>query len=192
MLEGPLLRLRRADKSDIPELSRWFLDSELCTYLSGSPLDSPEETQKRLSMLIPGMGTYNEDMYMVFEDKEGGKVGFCVLQEIDWKNHSLMYNLAIANAEDRGRNLGAHMLVLSYRFIFHELGMHTAVNQVHGFNKRMIRLAEAFLSLAGNQPAGRLRQHVVRGGRYHDSIIYCITREEFEVITRHPDFKAYL
>lgn len=193
MLEGSKLILRKADTPDIPDLAQWLLDPEICLNLSGSPAQSREDTTKMLELSIPGLGTYNEDLYLIFEEKSSGKkVGFCVLQQIDWKNRSVSNNLGVALKEDRGKSYGPQMIVLSWRYIYYELGMQTMTFQIHAFNERMLNITQKLADLTGIKPAGRLRQHVIRDGKAFDSILYCITRPEIDAVTAHPDLKPLL
>jgi RimJ/RimL family protein N-acetyltransferase len=84
------------------------------------------------------------------------------------------------------------MMVLSWRYIFYELGMHTMTLQIHEFNKRMLGIAQRLANIVGVKPAGVLRRHVIRDGKPYDSVMYCITRPEIDVLTTHPDLKPLL
>ncbi len=90
------------------------------------------------------------------------------------RHRSFEYGITIGS-KDQGKGYGREAVHLLLRYMFEELGYHSAHATVYAFNARSQRFHESF----GFTPGGKLRESHFSGGRFHDELLYSITAREF-------------
>lgn len=103
-------------------------------------------------------------------------IGTVRLGQIDWINRTAETGTGLLAAGDRGRGIGteAKHLLLEYAFV--DLQLHVLHSMVFAGNTRSI----AALEKQGYRLAGRLTADVQRGGTFHDTLVFDITRADWE------------
>ncbi len=102
-------------------------------------------------------------------------IGFCGLRSIDHRNGSARVFIGINFKRFWGRGLGREALVLLCDYAFNVLGLHSLRLNVFAYNERAIRSYAA----VGFREAARMRQSVVRRGRFYDDVLMDILDREF-------------
>ncbi len=103
-------------------------------------------------------------------------VGTVRLGDIDWINRTAETGTGLFHADDRGRGIGTEAKHLLLEYAFHDLGLHVLHSMVYAGNTR----SAAALIKQGYRPAGRLTADVQRNGAFHDTLVFDVTREEWE------------
>lgn len=107
------------------------------------------------------------------DDRFLGTVG---LGHLDWVNRTAETGTGLLDSADRGQGIGteAKHLLLEYAFV--DLGLHALNSMVYEHNTRSI----AALRKQGYRLAGRLTADVQRDGVFRDTLVFDITRDDWE------------
>jgi RimJ/RimL family protein N-acetyltransferase len=103
-------------------------------------------------------------------------LGTVRLGRIDWVNRTAETGTGLLAAEDRGKGIGteAKHLLLDHAFL--DLGLHALHAIVYAGNAR----SAAALARQGYRLAGRLTADLQRGGGFEDTLVFDITRADWE------------
>ncbi len=117
-----------------------------------------------------------EIMFAICRREDDRFLGTVRLGQIDWVNRTAETGTGLVAAEDRGQGIGteAKHLLLEYAFV--DLGLHVLNSMVYAGNTR----SAAALKKQGYRLAGRLTADVQRGGVFRDTLVFDITREDWE------------
>ncbi len=175
MLYGQRIRLRAIEREDIPTFVRWFNDPEVRQYLlMYEPMSTAQEER-----WFQGLLERRDDYLFAIEAQAGERwihVGNCGLHQLDWKNRSAEFGIALGEKAYWGQGYGTDAARTVLRFAFHELNLQRVQLEVFDFNPRAQRCYEK----AGYRREGTRRQALYRDGRYHDVHLMSILRDEFE------------
>jgi RimJ/RimL family protein N-acetyltransferase len=103
-------------------------------------------------------------------------LGTVRLGHIDWINRTAETGTGLIGAEDRGQGIGTEAKHLLLEYAFADLGLHALNSMVYEHNARSI----AALRKQGYRLAGRLTADVQQAGGFHDTLVFDITREDWE------------
>lgn len=174
MLIGKRVRLRAAERDDLPTFVRWFNDPEVTQYLAMYVPMSLALEERWFEKILDDRDSF----FFVVEALVGQKpvpIGTLALVSIDWKNRNAGFGISISEKDFWGQGYGTEATRVSLRFAFHELNLKRVYLDVYDFNKRAIRSYEK----AGFTHEGTKRQAFFRDGQYHDVHMMGILREEF-------------
>jgi RimJ/RimL family protein N-acetyltransferase len=175
MLEGKLVRLRPYEKSDIDDLMKWVNDEEVTQYL-GSHMTPPLSRSVEEAFLE--MAMTRSETYKVFaiETMAGEFAGGVDLRLIDQIDKRAEVGIVIGVRDFWGRGYGTEAMRLMLRFAFGRLNLNRVSLRVFDYNQRAIKSYEK----CGFLREGVLRQDRYYDGKYHDTIVMGVLREEFE------------
>ena len=166
-LYGKRIRLRAAEKEDIPIFLRWINDPEVTENLILiEPMSRYEEEKWFESMM---QRPVHEHIYMI-EVKEPGSesaykhIGNCSFLEIDWRNRCAEVGIMIGEKSFWNQGYGTEAVELLLDHGFNTLNLHRIGLRVYSKNKHAIRAYEK----AGFQYEGKLRQGQYQHGQYYD------------------------
>ena len=125
---------------------------------------------------LGGQGTPGELSFAISRRSDDACLGGTTLRHIDWINRTAETGSGLLAAADRGRGIGteAKHLLLEYAFV--DLGLRALNAMVYERNARSI----AALEKQGYRLAGRLTADVQQDGGFHDTLVFDITREDWE------------
>jgi RimJ/RimL family protein N-acetyltransferase len=103
-------------------------------------------------------------------------LGTVRLGHIDWVNRTAETGTGLLAAGDRGQGIGTEAKHLLFELAFHDLGLHALWASVYAGNER----SAAALRKQGYRLAGRLTADEQRDGVFHDTLIFDITRDDWE------------
>jgi len=114
----------------------------------------------------------NNEMYLMSVDFL--PVGVCGLCYIDWVNRNAEVSLYIGNDNMRRQGIGTKVLKFLEKKAFDEFNLHRLWAEIYSNNVASRILFEK----CGYTKEGKLREHVFKGGKYRDSFIYGLLKEE--------------
>ncbi len=170
---GRLVALRRPQPTDLPAVTRWYRDREiarLTRYQTRPMTDADVERFFQLRMLSP-----DALAYCIVELPTWRLIGFTTFSSLDGDNGSVLFHITIGERDAWGRGLGTEATRLMLGHAFERLGLHRVGLSVFAFNGRAIRSYEK----VGFRVEGRLREAILRDGRYWDEIQMGIVRDEW-------------
>ena len=176
MLYGDRIRLRCIEREDIPTFLRWFNDPEVRHGLAMfAPMGKAEEERWFAAQLE------HKDGYLFAIEAFAGTpeswihIGTLGLDDIDWKNRSAAFGIALGEKAFWGQGFGTDATRTILRFAFGELNLHRVQLEVFAYNARAIRCYEK----AGFRREGTRRSALYRDGSYHDAHIMAVLQNEF-------------
>jgi RimJ/RimL family protein N-acetyltransferase len=172
-LEGRSVVLRRHVPEDLPTVTRWYRDPELArlTRYQTRPM-SPAEVERFFRTRLLSADAL---AYAIVERRLGQPIGFTTFSALDADNGSVLFHITIGERGAWGRGLGTETAELMLGHAFERLGLHRVGLSVFSFNTRAIRSYEK----VGFRVEGRLRDAILRDGRYWDEIQMGILRDEW-------------
>jgi len=184
-LEQPILRgervfLRAPERSDIPAFVRWFNDSLTTSFIMmRAPMSQASEEQWFDQMLQrDGKEAYH---FVICLIEDGRAIGNLGLFEIDHVNGHAGIGITIGEKELWGRGYGTDAMNALVDFGFGMLRLERLWLDVYDFNVRARRSYEK----AGFVVEGTRRHEVFKRGRYYDTILMSILRDEWQALPRH-------
>jgi RimJ/RimL family protein N-acetyltransferase len=161
---GRLVALRRPEPTDLPSVIRWYQDREIgrLTRYQARPMSEVDiERFFQLRMLAPDALAYS-----IAELPDWRFVGFTTFSTLDGDNGSVLFHITIGERDAWGRGLGTEATELMLEHAFERLGLHRVGLSVFSYNVRAIRAYEK----AGFRIEGRIREAILRDGRYWDEV----------------------
>lgn len=176
MIYARRIRLRAAEREDIPRFVAWLNDPEVRQFLLLSlPMSRAEEEgwfERMLKSPPP------EHVLVIEAQTDDGwmPIGNTSLMNIDWVSRNAEVGIFIGEKSYWSRGYGREAMKLMLRHAFKTLNLHRVFLRVYEHNQRGIRAYEH----AGFIHEGRLRQDVFRDGRYYDVMIMSVLQPEWQ------------
>ena len=173
LIRGERVLLRRPRADDGPAVRRWYTDPELArlTRYQTRPMSDAEIDLFFRSRLL----ATDALAYVILELPAERLIGFTTFSALDPDNGSVMFHITIGERDAWGRGLGTETTRLMLAHAFERLGLHRVGLTVFSFNERAIRAYEK----AGFRVEGRLRETVMRDGRFWDELVMAVLRDEW-------------
>lgn len=172
-IAGRSVALRRPAPDDLDAVVRWYRDPEVArlTRYQTRPMSQADvERFFRMRLLAPDALAYS-----IAELPDWDLIGFTTFSSLDGDNASVMFHITIGERDAWGRGLGTEATQLMLGHAFERLGLHRVGLTVFSYNTRAIRAYEK----AGFRLEGRLRDAILRDGRYFDEVHMGILAEEW-------------
>lgn len=178
-LFGQRIRLRAAEKEDVPTFLRWVNDEDVTENLVLiHPISRGEEEQWYDAMLKKPASEHV--LVIEIEDQEGQggflPIGTCQLHGIDWRNRSAEVGIMIGEKQFWDHGYGTETMRLIVDHGFSTLNLHRIWLRVNAKNLRGIRAYDK----AGFQYEGKYRQAEYQHGCYYDIHIMSVLKDEWQ------------
>lgn len=184
MIYGERIRLRAAERADIPRFVTWLNDPEVRQFLLlHLPLSQASEERWFDGMLA---GPKAEQVLVIevrVPEKSTGEndpawvaIGNTSFMDIDPVNRSAEVGIFIGEKEYWNQGYGREVMRLMLKHGFNTLNLNRVALRVFEHNARGIRAYEH----AGFQHEGRLRQALYQDGRYYDVLWMSVLKEEWQ------------
>jgi diamine N-acetyltransferase len=176
MIYARRIRLRAAEREDIPRFTTWLNDPEVRRFLLlNLPMSRAEEERWFDHMLAQPAA---EHVLVIEAKAESGwtPIGDTSLVNIDWVNRCAEVGIFIGEKSMWNQGYGRDAMKLMLRHAFTMLNLHRVYLRVYEHNVRAIRAYEH----AGFVHEGRLRQGVYREGQYQDVLIMSVLQSEWQ------------
>ncbi len=178
MLTGKLVRLRPLDMTDLENFLVWYNDPEVTEYLNfryALPRLAEEEwLRARTGKPV----SFSNLMFSIEALADSRHVGSIDLHEASAEDRKATLGIAIGDKEYWSRGYGTDAIVTLLRFAFDEMNLHRVALHCDERNGRGL----ACYRKCGFVEEGRLRQDRYRKGRYWDTVVMGVLREEFEAL----------
>ena len=176
MLEGELVRLRAQEPEDLERNLRWINDAEVRQFLLQAryPISRPEEEK----WMEANRGSSFEYVRLAIETKEGQHIGNIGLGPASPEHRRAPLGIMIGEKDCWGRGYGTDAIRALLRFAFREMNLNRVWLTTGENNPRAL----ACYRKCGFREEGRLRQDRYLEGRYWDTILMGILREDFEAL----------
>jgi RimJ/RimL family protein N-acetyltransferase len=176
MIYARRIRLRAAEREDIPQFVDWLNDPEVRQFLLlNLPISRVEEEGwfERMIKSPP------QEHVLVIEAQTGDSwkpIGNTGLTDINWVDRNAEIGIFIGEKDYWNRGYGREVMKLMLRHAFNTLNLHRIYLRVFEHNLRGIRAYEH----AGFVQEGRLRHDIFRDGQYHDVFIFSVLRPDWQ------------
>lgn len=100
MLKGEQIRLRAAERKDLPTFVRWINDPEVTQYLDLEGPMSMEQEEKWFESLPDGTRVFS------IETEEGKLIGNMGILSLDWTSRNACLGIMIGEKDCWGRDTG--------------------------------------------------------------------------------------
>ncbi len=178
MLRGDRVRLRRIERSDLPSLVAWLNDPEVRQHLAlVYPMSQVQEEawfEEQLKAEPAAQPFAIEARRARGDSQEWALLGAAGLHQVDWRNRWAELGLFLGDKSRWGDGLGTEATRVLVRWAFDTLNLNRVFLRVYADNARAIHCYEK----VGFRPEGRLRQDRFQEGRYVDTVIMGLLREE--------------
>lgn len=175
MFDGKLVRLRGYRKEDISLKLSYINDPEVMRYLESGipyPLTLNEEIK-----WFEAISAFKDSYRFAIEAIDSSHyIGECGINSIDWKNSVASAVIFIGDKEYRGKGFGTEAMKILLYFVFNQININKVRLNVYSFNVRAIKSYEK----CGFKKEGILRQEIFRDGKYYDTIVMGLLREEWD------------
>ena len=172
MIVGKLVLLRAVEKKDLKRLRDWRNDPDVKKFTREYRELSMQNQMQWLESLAKDKNT----MMFAVETKKRKLIGCTGLTYIDWKNSRAEVSIYIGDKNYKGKGYGTDTLKTLMRYGFEELNLHMLFGEIFEYNKANIRLFEK----CGFKRDGVLRHRLYRDGKYWNSVVYSILRDEWK------------
>lgn len=176
MLYSNRLRLRAAEREDLPRFVTWLNDPDVYAHLAMAyPLSQASE-EKWFQHMQEG---HPAEQVLVIEIREGEgwkAIGNCSFMDIHWVNRSAEVGIFIGEKTLWNHGYGRDAMRLMLRYGFNDINLNRIFLRVHANNPRGIKAYEN----AGFQHEGAMRQAVYRNGSYFDMLLMSVLRSEWQ------------
>jgi len=180
MIPGKRIRLRRIERFDLPAFVAWLNDPELRAHLAAIyPLSQAQEEQwfEQTLRMEPALQPFAIDALRRTRGKDGWTlVGTISFHNLDARNRAAEIGLFIGPRALWGEGYGTEALQAMAGFAFRERNLHRLWLRVYEDNPRALRSYEK----VGFVVEGRLRHDRYKAGRYYDTLIMGLLREEWK------------
>ncbi|MBA3308210.1 MAG: GNAT family N-acetyltransferase [Chloroflexi bacterium] len=170
---GRRVTLRRHGPENLAAVSRWYRDPEVARLTRYQTRPMPREEVERFfqtRLLEPDSVAYA--IHVRLTDR---LIGLTTFSALDADNGSVLFHITLGERDVWGQGYGTEATSLMLAHAFERLGLHRVGLSVFSFNDRAIRSYEK----AGFRIEGRLRDAIVRDGRYWDEIQMGALRPEW-------------
>jgi RimJ/RimL family protein N-acetyltransferase len=171
-LIGSTIYLRPLDLADVPLLLAWMNDPEVTRQLRAyRPIMrlAEEEFLRKLS-------TSESDIALGIMVREPEQfIGVTGLHRLDVRNRHAEFGITIGDKSAWGKGFGTEATSLMVQYAFDRLNLNRVSLNVYEFNERAIRVYQKI----GFRAEGRLRQDTYRDGRYWDTLVMGVLRDEW-------------
>ena len=170
---GEKVALGPLRKDLVPTYTRWYNNFHTLRTLATTPapltLEQDERQHERLVAL-----SKTQVSFTVYERSSRHPIGSAGLLDVDYRNRTAEFALAIAEPGARGKGYGTETTRLVLDYAFTGLGLHNVMLRVFEFNLAGIRVYRK----SGFKEFGRQRESIFMGGKMWD-IIYmeCLSTE---------------
>ena len=178
-LFGKRIRLRAAEREDLPIFIQWLNDPDVTENLMiFAPMSLYEEERWFEKMMSGPIAEH----VMVIDARNSNSptryqpIGTCSFMSINPRHQSAELGIMIGEKSYWDQGYGTETMRLLLSFGFETLNLHRIWLRVYAKNQRGIRAYEK----AGFQYEGKHREGHYQHGRYHDVHLMSVLRDEWE------------
>ena len=170
---GDKVALGPLRKDLVPTYLRWFNDFHTLRTMGAMPVPlTLEQEEKWYERAITRGDT--DIFFTIYERTAKRPIGNVDLRDIDHRNRTSLFGIAIGEPDARGKGFGTEATKLMLDFAFTVQGLHSVMLHVLEYNLAGVRA----YTKAGFKEFGRRRESHFMGGKYWDVIhMECLATE---------------
>jgi [ribosomal protein S5]-alanine N-acetyltransferase len=174
-LIGTKVYLRPLECEDVGPLVAWFNDPEVTRFLLRyRPLTRMEE-----EAFLRKMSESDTDVVLGIAVRESDQfVGCTGLHQLDSRNRHASFGIGVGDKGAWGKGYGTEATRLMVHHAFDTLNLNRVWLRVYEYNERALGMYQK----VGFRTEGRLRQDAFHEGRYWDTIVMAVLRDEWEAV----------
>lgn len=169
------IRLRALEPEDASFFFEWNQDSDMPRNLDYVWFPNSKASVEKWAKETTEKRGNNDEFFMVIEDNGGNLVGMIHPHRCDRRVGNFAYGVAIRRAYQR-QGYAGQAIKLVLRYFFLELRYQKVTVDVASYNAPSVMLHEKL----GFEREGRLRRTFFANGQFFDTLVFGMTREEFE------------
>ena len=177
VLQGEKTRLRPLREDDLPRLVRWFNTPEVRHWLHHS--ERPDATAEAVTERFITNSDAAANVHWIIETLDGRLVGTTELR-LTLRADRAEMGIAIHDKAQWSEGLGTDAVRLVVDYAFEELNLNRVELTTDEDNVRALRCYEK----VGFVREGLLRQHRLLDGRFGNTVVMGILRDEWEPLER--------
>jgi UDP-4-amino-4,6-dideoxy-N-acetyl-beta-L-altrosamine N-acetyltransferase len=171
-LIGDKVYLRAIEMDDRANIIRWLNHPDVQrTTLRARPLNLDDETDFIQRM----RQSPNDIVFLIVARDDDRAVGGTAFHQIDWRSRHTCFGITIGESADWGKGYGTEATRLMVDYAFATLNLNRVWLHVLEYNERGVRCYER----VGFKKEGLLRQEHFRDGRYWDTHLMAILRDDW-------------
>ena len=176
VIEGPRVRLRKLERTDLETFHRWANDRDVVTCARFSPdhMTSLAALEKSFEKELTEEET-DRTTYIIEERTSGRPIGWCVVRTWDRKHVNADLGIALGEKDLWGKGYGTEAMELLLQVVFDHQGWHRAELGTLAENERAIRSFEK----CGFRKVGTEHEAVFFDGEPHDVLLMEQLRSEW-------------
>lgn len=166
------ITLRAIEEEDL-ELIREMINDPVIEHMTGrGGLPVSKAQQENWFKSIQGRG---DEVRLVIETEEGA-IGMVMLTDIDYRNSTAQFHSKIATSKNlRGKGFGTKATWALIDYAFNQMNLHCIYSHIIEYNVASQRVKEK----CGFKKDGVLRDRSYKDGKYHNIVVWSITKEDF-------------
>ncbi|MEX1248933.1 MAG: GNAT family protein [Anaerolineales bacterium] len=180
MIYGKRIRLRHAERSDIPTFVKWLNDPEVRAGISAYlPISTAEEEK----WFEKSLERPPEERNLCIEVKQKSKwihIGSTSFFDFNWRARKAEIGIMIGDKSYWNKGYGTETMLLMLQHGFETLNLHRIYLKVYATNPRAIRSYEK----VGFVLEGRQREAHFDNGVYSDGLIMGVLQHEWDIKTK--------
>ncbi len=174
-LIGVSVYLRPLEVADARTMVPWFNDQEMTRHLRRYQPMTLVEEEDFLRRLPESAADLVLGITLRADDRLVGATG---LHRVDSRNRHAEFGISIGDKSAWGKGHGTEATRLLVQHAFDTLNLNRVWLHVYEYNEAALRVYQK----VGFRTEGRLRQDVFRDGRYWDTVVMAVLREEWKAV----------
>jgi RimJ/RimL family protein N-acetyltransferase len=171
---GSKVYLRALEPEDAEKCFQWLSDPEIRIYIASGVY--PNTKQNSIQFIENVESSENDVAFAIITRENNEYIGNTGLHKIDFVNSHAEFGILIGNKNYWDKGIGTEVTKLLVDYGFGILNLNKIFLRVYNNNSRGIKCYQK----AGFSQEGILRQDRYYEGKYYDTIIMSILREEWE------------
>tara|TARA_R110001583_G_scaffold158335_2_gene310307 strand:- start:137 stop:661 length:525 start_codon:yes stop_codon:yes gene_type:complete len=173
MIVGTKIKLTKVEKENIEQLRKWRNNPELRKYFREYRLINKENQQKWYeSTVLNDSTSYN---FEIRDEISNKLIGHCGLHYVNWISRTAEFGIYIGDNDYRNGGYGSDALRTLIKYGFEDLNLNKIWCEVYDNNKAL----EMYKHI-GFVYEGKLRQNYYNEGKYWDSHLLGMLKEEYK------------
>jgi UDP-4-amino-4,6-dideoxy-N-acetyl-beta-L-altrosamine N-acetyltransferase len=175
MIYGERLRLRAAEREDIPRFVAWLNDPEVRQFLLINQPISQAWEERWFENMVNHSPAEQVLVIQIQDGSDWKAIGNTSFMDINATNRSAEIGIFIGEKSCWNQGYGRETMRLMLKHGFETLNLHRIYLRVFEHNMRGIKAYEH----AGFMHEGRMRQAQFQNGRYYDVLFMSVLSDEY-------------
>lgn len=162
---------QRVKESHLDSVRKWRTSEEVTKYLYTDPAITKEDQKKWHQLIMQDMTRM--DWVINADEKD---VGVVYVYDINLLNRRCFWSYYLGERSTRGKGIGRAIELNILRYVFEQLDLHKLCCEVFEWNDKVVKIHQKY----GSRIEGVYRDHIWKGGGYHNIVCMGILRQDWE------------